>query len=94
MMKRWSGSSSNISKALPAIRWFFPGKGASRLCAGLDFFRKVVSLQKTYAKPGQKIDNDLQTNGTLLTDEWCEFLKANRLLHPVPFFKSAHVGEY
>ena len=46
----------------------------------MDFFRKVIALEKQYAKPGQRIENDLQTNGTLLNEEWCEFLRANRFL--------------
>jgi len=47
---------------------------------GLDFFRKVVELGKKYKKPNQCIENDLQTNGTLLNDEWGEFLKSNDFL--------------
>ena len=46
----------------------------------LDFFRTVVELHKKHAKRGQKIENDLQPNGTLLTEEWCEFLKQHRFL--------------
>jgi len=37
-------------------------------------------FQKKHAKPGQRIGNDLQTNGTLLDEEWCAFLKAHRFL--------------
>ena len=44
---------------------------------GLDFFRRSIELQRQYARPGQSILNTLQTNGTLLNDEWAEFLKAN-----------------
>src|SRR6266498_3308715 len=46
---------------------------------GGEFFRKVVALQKEYAG-GKKIHNALQTNGTLLDDEWCGFLGKNRFL--------------
>jgi uncharacterized protein len=46
----------------------------------LDFFRRVVALQAQFAKPGQTILNDLQTNGTLLDDEWCQFLKQHQFL--------------
>ena len=49
------------------------------LC-GLDFFRKVVALEKKYCSPGKRIENDLQTNGILLDDQWCEFLRDNRFL--------------
>jgi uncharacterized protein len=58
----------------------FSWQGGEPTLLGLDFFRKVVALEKKYAKPGQKIQNDLQTNGTLLDEEWCEFLKASRFL--------------
>jgi uncharacterized protein len=58
----------------------FSWQGGEPTLLGLEFFRKVVELEKKYAKPGQKIQNDLQTNGTLIDDEWCEFLKANRFL--------------
>jgi len=47
---------------------------------GLDFFRRVVALQKKYRKPGQRIENDLQTNGVLLDEKWAVFLKENRFL--------------
>lgn len=36
------------------------------------FLQKAMELQKKYAR-GRSIDNCIQTNGTLLTDEWCEF---------------------
>ncbi len=39
-----------------------------------------MALQKKHAKPGQTVQNDLQTNGTLLNEEWMEFLKENRFL--------------
>ena len=47
---------------------------------GLDFFRRAIDLERTYARPGQRILNTIQTNGTLLTEEWGEFLKANEFL--------------
>ena len=55
-------------------------QGGEPTLLGLDFFRKVVALEKKYARPGQRVENDLQTNGVLLDEEWCEFLKANRFL--------------
>lgn len=58
----------------------FSWQGGEPTLRGLDFFSKVVELQKKYAKPNQRIENDLQTNGTLLDDEWCVFLKENRFL--------------
>jgi uncharacterized protein len=53
----------------------FSWQGGEPTLLGLDFFRRVVALQAHYAKPGQRIENDLQTNGTLLTAEWATFLK-------------------
>ncbi len=47
---------------------------------GLSYFEKVVELQKKYQPVGIKISNDLQTNGTLLDDKWCEFLAKNQFL--------------
>jgi uncharacterized protein len=58
----------------------FSWQGGEPSLLGLDFFRKAVALQKKYARPGQRIENDLQTNGTLLDEEWSIFLKENRFL--------------
>jgi len=58
----------------------FSWQGGEPTLLGLDFFQKVVALEKKHARPGQRIQNDLQTNGTLLDEEWCEFLKASRFL--------------
>jgi len=58
----------------------FSWQGGEPTLLGLDFFRKVVAFEKKHAKPGQRIENDLQTNGTLLNEEWCDFLKAHRFL--------------
>src|SRR5512145_805871 len=58
----------------------FSWQGGEPTLMGLDFFRKVVALQRKFAKPGQRIENDLQTNGTLLDEEWAAFLKEHRFL--------------
>ena len=55
-------------------------QGGEPTMMGLDFFRRSIELQARYARPGQRILNTLQTNGTLLTDEWGEFLKENDFL--------------
>lgn len=54
----------------------FTWHGGEPLLRSLDFYRKALALQKKYAR-GRKIENCLQTNGTLLTDEWCRFFKEN-----------------
>ena len=51
----------------------FTWHGGEPMLAGLDFYRRAVRLQQQYAD-GHHIDNALQTNGTLLTPEWCRFL--------------------
>lgn len=58
----------------------FSWQGGEPTVLGLDFFRKVIALEQKYARPGLTIENDLQTNGTLLTEDWCAFLKENRFL--------------
>lgn len=58
----------------------FTWQGGEPSLRGLDFFRRAVTLQKKYAKPGQTILNDLQTNGTLIDEQWCRFLKENDFL--------------
>ena len=53
----------------------FSWQGGEPTLMGLPFYQKVVDLQAKYAKPGQRIENDLQTNGIALDDEWVAFLK-------------------
>lgn len=57
----------------------FLWQGGEPTLAGLDFYRQAVEFQQKYAN-GKKIYNALQTNGILLNDEWCEFLRENRFL--------------
>lgn len=52
----------------------FTWHGGEPLMRPLQFYKKAVALQRKYAA-GRRIDNCLQTNGTLLTDEWCRFFK-------------------
>lgn len=58
----------------------FSWQGGEPTLLGIDFFRKVVELEKKYCPPDVRCENDLQTNGTLLDDEWCRFLYDNRFL--------------
>jgi uncharacterized protein len=58
----------------------FTWQGGEPTLLGLEFFRKAVAFQQKYKKPNQRIENDLQTNGTLLNEEWCEFLRDNKFL--------------
>ena len=58
----------------------FSWQGGEPTILGLAFFQQVVELQARHRKPGQRIQNDLQTNGTLLDEEWASFLKQQRFL--------------
>lgn len=58
----------------------FSWQGGEPTLLGLEFFQKVVALEAKYKKPGQAIQNDLQTNGTLLDDDWAKFLKQHGFL--------------
>ncbi|MCV5902036.1 anaerobic sulfatase maturase, partial [Escherichia coli] len=49
----------------------FSWQGGEPTLLGLDYFRNVVALQKKHQPKGVRIENDLQTNGILLNDEWC-----------------------
>jgi len=55
-------------------------QGGEPTIMGLDFFRRSIELLREHARPGQQILNTLQTNGTLLDDEWGAFLKENDFL--------------
>ena len=58
----------------------FSWQGGEPTLLGLEFFQKVVELEQKYKKPYQRIENDLQTNGTLLNEEWGVFLKQHGFL--------------
>ena len=57
----------------------FNWHGGEPLVLGLDFYRKAMDLERKYAD-GKTVFNTLQTNGTLLTPEWADFLRENRFL--------------
>lgn len=57
----------------------FAWQGGEPTLLGVKFFRKVVELQRKYAG-GKRIHHAIQTNGTLLDDEWCEFLRDEKFL--------------
>ena len=57
----------------------FTWHGGEPLMRPISFYKKALDLQRVYGR-GRQIDNSIQTNGTLLTDEWCIFLKENNFL--------------
>jgi uncharacterized protein len=67
-------------RSVTADEVVFSWQGGEPTLLGLEFFRKVVALQAKHARPGQRIENDLQTNGTLLDEDWAHFLKEHDFL--------------
>ncbi|MFH1371811.1 MAG: anaerobic sulfatase maturase [Planctomycetota bacterium] len=65
------------SQPLPEVP--FVWQGGEPALMGLDFYREAIRLQKKYAG-GRQISNSLQTNGTLLDENWCEFMAGNNFL--------------
>ena len=65
------------AQTMPQV--LFTWHGGEPLIRSIDFYRKALALQNKYAH-GKQIDNVIQTNGTLLTDEWCEFFAQNHWL--------------
>lgn len=55
-------------------------QGGEPTLMGVDFFRRAVELAEGYRAPGQRLLHTMQTNGTLLTDEWCAFLAERAFL--------------
>jgi uncharacterized protein len=61
-------------KAFPGPLIRFSWHGGEPTVLGLDYFRKIVALQRKHQPPNQRIANGMQTNGTLLDEDWCRFL--------------------
>ena len=59
-----------------AVAW----QGGEPTLMGIDFYRRAVKLQEKYRRPGMTFENTIQTNGTLLDDAWCAFLRENDFL--------------
>ena len=55
-------------------------QGGEPTLMGVDFFRRAMALVDQYRRPGQSMAHTIQTNGTLLTDEWCAFLAEHHFL--------------
>lgn len=72
-----------IKQYLDAVRGpivQFGWQGGEPTLRGIDFFKKVIELQQKYLPAGWHVENSLQTNGTLLNDQWAQFLKENKFL--------------
>ena len=71
----------------------FGWQGGEPTMMGLDFFRRVVEVQQESGFPGQSVGNGLQTNGILIDDEWCEFLREYNFLVGLSMDGPQHVHD-
>jgi uncharacterized protein len=65
------------SQQIPIVT--FTWQGGEPTLLGIDYFRKILEIEKKYAN-GKTIENAFQTNGTKLSDDWCRFFKDNNFL--------------
>jgi uncharacterized protein len=70
----------------------FAWQGGEPLLLGRSFFERALVYQRKYAG-GKRVDNSLQTNGTLLGDDWCRFFKDNGFLIGVSLDGPEHVHD-
>ncbi len=68
-------------------------QGGEPTLMGVDFYREAIEYQEQYKRPGMTFENTMQTNGTLLDDEWCEFLKENNFLIGISIDGPAHLHD-
>ncbi len=78
------------SQKVPEVN--FAWQGGEPTLMGLDFFRRVVALQKRFSR-GKQISNSLQTNGILLDDKWCEFLARENFLVGLSIDGNRHIHD-
>ena len=65
------------AQTMPEV--LFTWHGGETLMRPLSFYQRALELQRKYDR-GRRIDNCIQTNGTMLTDEWCQFFHDNGFL--------------
>lgn len=65
------------AQTMPEV--LFTWHGGEPLMRPIGFYKRALELQRRYAR-GRHIDNCIQTNGTLLNDEWCAFFRKNNFL--------------
>lgn len=58
----------------------FTWQGGEPTLMGLPFFKRAIELQQKYRRSGMLVQNSIQTNGTLLNEEWAAFFKENEFL--------------
>ena len=72
----------------------FSWQGGEPTLLGIAFFEKVLKYQEKWGNPNIKCENDLQTNGTLLNEDWCKFLKKNNFLVGLSIDGPQHLHDY
>src|SRR6476646_6610335 len=55
-------------------------RGAEPTRMGIEFFRKSIALERKYREPNTRITNRIETDGSLLDEDWCRFLRQNGFL--------------
>ena len=71
----------------------FGWQGGEPTLMGLEFFEKVIELQRKYGQ-GKTIGNGLQTNGVLIDKKWAEFLKKNNFLVGLSLDGPEHIHDH
>lgn len=72
----------------------FAWQGGEPMLMGLDFYKKAVDFQQELGKNGQLVSNALQTNGTLLDDTWCKFLREYKFLVGISLDGPKHIHDH
>ena len=72
----------------------FGWQGGEPTLMGLDFFRRAVALEQRYGRDGQTVGNGIQTNGLLIDDEWCQFLREYHILVGLSLDGPQHVHDH
>jgi len=80
-------------EAQPGDEVTFAWQGGEPTLMGIGFFREAVEAQERYRRPGMAIHNALQTNGILLDDEWCAFLREHGFLIGLSLDGPAHLHD-
>ena len=78
------------SQNVPVVQ--FVWHGGEPVMAGIEYYKKILEMQKKYSR-GKTVENVLQTNGTLLNDDWCRFFRDNRFLIGISIDGPEHIHD-